>query len=67
MNFEWSWFPNQCNVAKGIYNFGDLYKYRHVRQAKVGTGASLGTHPTLETNMNFEKSWLVCASLNEQS
>ena len=50
-----SGFPNHCNGAEGIHDYGDLYKYGHVRQAKGGTGAggtgaSPGTHPTLETN-----------------
>ena len=39
-----SGFPNHCNGAEGIHDFGDLCKYGHVRQA------SPGTHPTLETN-----------------
>ena len=47
---EMSGFPNNCNGAEGIHNFGDLCKYGHVRQAKGGTRASPGTHPTLETN-----------------
>ena len=41
---------NNCNGAEGIHNFGDLCKYGHIRQAKGGTRASPGTHPTLETN-----------------
>ena len=45
-----SGFLNHCNGAEGIHNFGDLCKYRHIRQAKGGTRASLSTHPTLETN-----------------
>ena len=42
-------FPNHCNDAEEIHNFRDLCKYGHVRQAKGGTGASPGTHTTLET------------------
>ena len=61
-----SGFPNHCNGAKGTHDFGDLYKYGHVRranggtkdlykyghvrQANGGTKPSHGTHPTLETN-----------------
>ena len=45
-----SGFPNHCNGAEGIHNFGDPCKYEHVLQAKGGTVANLGTHPTLETN-----------------
>ena len=45
-----SGFPNHCNGAEGVHDFGDLCKYGHARQAKGGTGASPGTHPTLETN-----------------
>ena len=43
-------------LQKGIHNFGDLCKYGHVRQANGGTGACPGTHPTLETNKQLNKS-----------
>ena len=39
------------NLKRNTYT--DIYKqeqYEHVRQAKGGTGARPGTHPTLETN-----------------
>ena len=55
-----SGFLNHCNGAEGIHDFGDLCKYGQVRQAKGGTGASPGSHPTLETNKQeiiFQKSY----------
>ena len=47
-----SGFPNHCNGAEGIDDFGDLCKYGHVRQAKGGgnRGKPWYPHPTLETN-----------------
>ena len=49
-----SGFPNHCNGAEGIHNFRNLCKYGHIRQAKGGTRASPGTHPTLETNKQHQ-------------
>ena len=49
-----SGFPNHYNGAEGIHDFGDFCKYGHVRQAKGGTRANPGTHPTLETNKRIE-------------
>ena len=45
-----SGFPNHYNGAEGIHDFGDFCKYGHVRQAKGGTSAKPGTHPTLKTS-----------------
>ena len=41
-------FPNHCNGAEGIHDYGDLCKYRHIFQAKEGTGASSVPIPTLK-------------------
>ena len=40
-------------VQRELTTLGIFCKYRHVRQAKGGTGASPGTHPTLETNIGL--------------
>ena len=42
---------------------GDLCKYGHVRQAKGGTGASPGTHPTLETNKQVNNGFRVLSMI----
>jgi hypothetical protein len=46
-----SGFPNHCNGAEGIHNFGDLCKYGHIRHRRGGPGASPSNHPTLETSI----------------
>ena len=42
--------PSTLNSAERIHDSGDLCKYRNIRQAQGGPGASPSTHPTLETN-----------------
>ena len=44
---------------------GDLCKYGLVRQAKGGTGASPGTHPTLEANKQVNNGFWVLGFIHD--
>ena len=50
-------------VQRELTTLGFFCKHRHVRQAKGGTGASSGTHPTLETNKQTKRHCLTNVSL----
>ena len=49
-------FPNHCNGAEGIHNFGDLCKYKHVHHArKELEKAPVSIPPLKQANKQLEE------------